>query len=208
MESTGRRGDQRVLMQLPLAITPDLKRIVLPGCAVTIPDHPTPKAPEAARLEDIQTLDFSLTPGSQGNMPFKFPLDQFNDTYALFFSDSGEFVMTIHQSNGMVDISGIWGCKLWLATIYYSPKEVSNRPNYRYLSSLAFHPCECLSSVEDRVLLHPYLPLVAFNQHGTAFQRTPDGDQPLDIFRGRALWKFSPTGKSPSSIVLSMGGGT
>lgn len=199
-------NDHRLLFELPLAIAPDLSRIVAPGFVATINRH-SESVLAKKKSPHIQLLNFTLTPGPMGNFPFRFRVRQFKDTYALFISNSNEFIMTIHQSKGLVDISETWGSKLWVATVYKDHRKGSDMPsNYRYLTSLAFKPCDCgLASTEQLILLHPFLPLAAIVHHGPLLKREPDGSVTIHEFsRDVVLWGFSATGLSLERLLLPL----
>ncbi|KAF5608591.1 NACHT domain protein [Fusarium subglutinans] len=196
MKCIDKGNDHRLLFELPLAIAPDLSRIVAPGCVATINRH-SQSVLTKRKSPHIQLLNFTLTPGPMGNLPFGFPVRQVKDTYALFISDSTEFIVTIHQSRKLVDISKTWGSKLWVATVYKDHGKGLGLPsNYRYFTSLAFKPCECgLASTEQLILLHPFLPLAAIVQHGPLLKREPDGSVTVHEFlHDVVLWGFSATG--------------
>ncbi|KAF5645963.1 NACHT domain protein [Fusarium tjaetaba] len=126
MKCIDKGNDHRFLFELPLAITPDLSRIVAPGCVTTI-NRNSESLLARKKSPHIQLLNFTLTPGPMGNMPFKFPVRQLKDTYALFISDSKEFIMTIHQSKELIDIYETWSSKLWVATVYRRSQERAGR---------------------------------------------------------------------------------
>ncbi|KAJ3539608.1 hypothetical protein NM208_g5417 [Fusarium decemcellulare] len=200
IECIGEDEDQKVLVELPLAVTPDLSRIVSAGCAASIDQNFSSRTGEGQKQPGIQMLNFDFTQDPRGNMPFRLSLNQFKDTYALFVSNSREFIMTIHQSRGLVDLSEnlseTWSSKLCLATVYQD--ETARRgssPNYRYMTSLAFKPCDCgWATIEDFVILHPFLPLAAITQHGVVLKREPNGKQTTHVLRDIVLWTFSDTG--------------
>ncbi|CZR48225.1 uncharacterized protein FPRO_12835 [Fusarium proliferatum ET1] len=104
MKCIDKGNDHRLLFELPLAIVPDLSRIVAPGFVATINRH-SESVLAKKKSPHIQLLNFTLTPEPKGNFPFGFRVRQLKDTYALFISDLSEFIMTIHQSRELVDIS-------------------------------------------------------------------------------------------------------
>ncbi|KAF5006337.1 hypothetical protein FDECE_7265 [Fusarium decemcellulare] len=196
IECIGEDEDQKVLFKLPLAVTPNLSRIVSAGCAASIDQNFPSRPGEGQKQPGILMLNFDLTQDPRGNMPFRLSLNQFKDTYALFVSNSGEFIMTIHQSRGLVDLSETWSSKLCLATVYQDDTaRRGSSPNYRYMTSLAFKPCDCgWATIEDLVILHPFLPLAAITQHGVVLKREPNGKQTTHVLRDIVLWTFSDTG--------------
>ncbi|KAI8628018.1 hypothetical protein F5Y19DRAFT_439227 [Xylariaceae sp. FL1651] len=187
-----------VYFQFPVAISPDLRRIVVPGCVAVIDESRIAKTRLESQSLVIQTINFDLSPELMGNMPFKIPLHPFNKTYALLISDTREFIMTIHDSHSLVDLTPTWSSQLRLATVYRDATVNStSEPSYRYLTSIAFKPC---ASVEDSIALHPSLPLVAIKYRSLVLRREPKQKQKIiasnilvDEFN-TALWGFSSTG--------------
>lgn len=190
--------------QCPVALTADLRRVVAPGCVVHIPEMGG-EQPQADLDDTTQFIDFTGNAWRHG--PFRFRIEDFELRYDIQMSDTGQYLMTVQKSNGLVDVQKNMGCHLRLITVYEDANwGKSSRPSYRHVSSLAFKPNYLPPSGELFIregdgrgdwcaLIHPQYPIVAIQfqrfiicGHGRVFGRGGNG-------AGSALWNF----KDPTS---------
>lgn len=195
--------------QFPATITADLQRTAVPGCVVHIP------APESDQPEfitdhniDESTQFIDITGNAWRHGPFSFGIEDFQLNYDIQLSGTGEYLMTVHKSNGIVDLRRDLGCQLRLVTIYQDAAATrsSTRPSYRHVASLAFKPMFLHHNDRDAnwcALLHPRYPIVAIKYqriivHRDAQNRSQVMEHVEDTLGegpGAALWSFGETGR-------------
>lgn len=154
--------------------------------------------------------------------------EDFKKPYAVQISKSGETLLTLHRSSGLIELDSKHGSVLWLAIIYQDRNfRLSSVPDYRYVASIAFKPYnpEFHSEVtehgasedeaESITLLHPHLPMLGFKHRGCILRQVFAQRQGLYTSREvlnshqdtgigeTALWDFSCRGSLPSPICFS-----
>ncbi|KAH8901103.1 hypothetical protein GQ53DRAFT_835048 [Thozetella sp. PMI_491] len=190
------RGVER-RFQFPSAIDADLTRIAVPGCVVHIEGCNI--AEDSATLEATQFLDF--TGNSRRCSWFKFGIEDFQLAYDLQMSDTREFLITVHKSNGLVEVRSNLHVALRLITVYQDTSfQSSTTPRYRCVASLAIKPAYNYKEDSDGeygVLLHPRSAVLAIKHGGIVDQ--PDFDAVIQILD---LFDLTTTGNS--SVDLSV----
>jgi hypothetical protein len=197
-------GGPVIEFQCPAAITADLGRVAAPGCVVHIPVVSDDNQQRNSLDDTTQFIDFSGTSCREG--PFRFRIEDFELGYDIQLSDTGQYLMTVQKSNGIVDVQQDMGCHLRLITLYEDANWGKRlRPAYRHVASLAFKPNYLRPAVnsaledEDRegiwcALLHPRYPAVAIKyqrfivcRNGRVIER---GQGRSADETGLALWNF------------------
>lgn len=181
--------------QCPVALTADLQRVVAPGCVVDI------------RLSESDSTNFCADNATQfidftGNAwrhgPFKFGLEDFQFKYDIQVSDTGRYLMTIHKSNGLVDVAPGTSCHLRLVTVYEDTSiSTSPRASYRHVASLAFKPVYT-NDMEGEwcALLHPKYPIVVIKFRSPIIDDTMKAQSTLGVYMedGAGIWNFESSG--------------
>lgn len=191
-------ADMDADFQCPVAITADLGRAAIPGCVLVIPlaqdDEQKQWMPEDLD-EATQFIDF--TGNAQRNGPFPFAIEDFELGYDIQISDTGRYLMTVHRSNGLVDVNDIFSLHLRLVTIYEDikiktggPQTKASMPSYKVIASMAFKPSYLEKQDKDGnwcALLHPRYPIVAIRYQ--CYIICPPG-RITQKDNSSALWRF------------------
>ena len=180
----------------PVAFSSDLKNIVFPGCAARTTSKNNYPSTELSSMQqtECQTLDLSPNMEWRYRIPPQLMFDSFKPDYALQVSNSGEYLLTIHISLGLVAISPRHGVKLWLLNVYRDIRLRScTKPNYSYIATAIFkEPFNAKENeANDFVTIHPHLPIIAFAHGGTILKRA---GKILERKMGAALWNFLQPG--------------
>ncbi|KAK4450274.1 hypothetical protein QBC34DRAFT_448335 [Podospora aff. communis PSN243] len=125
-----------------VAITATLDRVAVPGCAINLtqPRANSGQQRESADIQDrTQLIDF--TGNALRNGPLKLAIEDFNLAYDIQISDSGRYLMTVHKSNGTIDLPNSACSHLRFLTVYEDISiGLAPRPAYRYTGSIGFKP--------------------------------------------------------------------
>ncbi|KAI1123005.1 hypothetical protein F5Y10DRAFT_270507 [Nemania abortiva] len=171
--------------EFPVAISDDLMRVAIPGCVLR-----TDQANGDVDLQDIAFTDTAIERG-----PLRLDASEYLSTYDIQMSTTGRFLVTVHKSEGLVEVLDGTHCLVRLATVYEDTYEVLSRKwSYRYLCSLAFKP-----DVQDPegscVLLHPDLPILAVKYENYIvtknYQETRVVRLPRSVENNAATWEFT-----------------
>ncbi|KAH6889381.1 hypothetical protein B0T10DRAFT_51746 [Thelonectria olida] len=184
--------------QFPTAMTANFGRVAAPGCVVGIPTLGDEE--QGFTIDDVtQFIDF--TGNSWRNSPFKFAIEDFQLGYDIQISASGEYLITIHKSVGLVEVTKVMSLHLRLINVYRDAAfSTSSRPSYQHITSLAFKPMYVHAHDHDAswcALLHPRYPMVAFRFAECIVVRDSRGESQVierDGING-GLWDFKMQGR-------------
>jgi hypothetical protein len=210
--------DRGFSFQFPTAISSDLRHAaVLCFVAKAMePSDPSSSRSSSAKSSEFQQtrfeqVDLSLTSRIGNTSSFQFGWHEFAEDYTLQMSNSGEFLLVMHVSSGLVEISHTHGVALWFLRIYKDLNfQSSPTSNYVCTASIAFKPPKYLYAksttdggkhdAEKYIVFHPYMPVLAFTHGGTVITEHPwKRDAPHSIILengldGTMLWDFSAKG--------------
>jgi hypothetical protein len=195
--------------QFPVAITADFERVAAPGCVISIPSEEA-QAGQIPICDATQYIDF--TGNTWRNGSFKFAIEDLQLNYDIQISATGHYLMTIHRSQSMVDVSKRLTCHIRFINIYQDVSTTSSHPAYKQVASLAFKPSYVnpnpgystgypteYQETQGCALLHPKYPIVAFSCDGIVIIRSHRGETEL-IDNNRSikacLWRFEVQGTS------------
>jgi hypothetical protein len=211
---------EKFSFQFPTALSADLTTLVIPGLVVRLSEDTGLLDLQRGTRKTIgrQNLNMSLSGAASEKAFLQLNPEEFKKQYATQISKSGEMLVTLRRSSGLVELSSEHGSALWLAMIYCDSNFGSRSvPDYRYSGSIAFKPFNSQYSLylknseasEDDaasiVLLHPYLPLIGFKHRNCILRQNPKkGREILNPYNSgegeTALWDFSCHGYSPRSF--------
>lgn len=148
--------------EFPVAINRNLTRVVMPGGALKLTKFQGAKTQLSAYNSRFQSIDFVAIAAMNAPLNLKGPEDL--TTFDIQISESGKYLLVVHKSKDLVEITQKASCQIRLAVVYVDLHNDDERceSDYRFLKSLALKPG--FSGENDQanstMLLHPTLPVV------------------------------------------------
>lgn len=148
--------------EFPVAINRNLTRVVMPGGALKLTKFQGAKTQLSAYNSRFQSIDFVAIAAMNAPLNLKGPEDL--TTFDIQISESGKYVLVVHKSKDLVEITQKASCQIRLAVVYVDVQNDDERceSDYRFLKSLALKPGFNGENdqADSTMLLHPTLPVV------------------------------------------------